>query len=692
MKMIGIDVGGTFTDLVYADTATGQVAIHKVSTTPADPSRGMMTGMEQLAARAGVELSAIDTVLHATTIATNAVLENDGCEAGMLTTAGFRDVLHIGRHQRPQHYSIRQEIPWQSRPLVKRRHRLTVTERLTADRHAVLTPLNEDEVRQAARTLRAAGVEAIAVCFLFSYLNPTHERRAAQIVREEFPGVFVTASADVAPQFREFERFTTAAMNAFIGPKVRKYVAKLDAELTARGLNANLRIMRSNGGLATAALIGELPVLTLLSVPAAGVLGGAWSGALSGRKNLITFDIGGTSADIGIVREGQFVESAARDTQIGGYPVLVPMLDIHTIGAGGGSIAYVDAAGAFRVGPRSAGAMPGPAAYGRGGQLPTVTDANLFLGRLDAAHFLGGAMQLDPAASATVIATLADRLKLSPLAAAEGVLTVINANMANAIRSRTVEKGLDPRDFCLVAFGGAGPLHGAEVAAVLGIPEVLVPAAPGICSAMGLMTTDLKYDTVRTVFARSDKLDPAEVADDFSGMQTDLEAQVLADGIALEDATFSRAADVRYFGQGYELRVAVPDGRLNDAALEQVVRNFHARHATEYGHSFSDKPVEIVNVRLTATAPHPKLAGVPTPPGGTLDTALVHRAACVFRTASGLAEFDTPRYARERLPLDVPIPGPAIVLQTDTTTVVPPGAVLTADRDGNLLIRLGANP
>ena len=385
--MIGIDVGGTFTDLVYADTDSGQVTIHKVSTTPDDPARGMMIGMEQLSTRTGVALADIDTVLHATTIATNAVLENTGCEAGMITTAGFRDVLHIGRHQRPQHYSIRQEIPWQSRPLVKRRHRLTVAERLTADRHTVLQPLDEDAVRAAARQLRAAGVEAIAVCFLFSYLNPSHERRAAQIVREEFPACFVTASADVAPQFREFERFTTAAMNAFIGPKVRRYVAKLADELAARGLDADLRIMRSNGGLATAALIGALPVLTLLSGPAAGVLGGAWCGALSGRKNLITFDIGGTSADIGIVRDGVFVEAAARDTSIGGYPVLVPMLDIHTIGAGGGSIAFVDAAGAFRVGPRSAGAVPGPAAYGRGGTLPTVTDANLVLGRLDAGIF-----------------------------------------------------------------------------------------------------------------------------------------------------------------------------------------------------------------------------------------------------------------------------------------------------------------
>ena len=691
MRMIGIDVGGTFTDLVYADTDTGAVVIHKVSTTPDDPSRGMMSGMAQLAARAGVSLSQIDTVLHATTIATNAVLENAGCEAGMITTEGFRDVLHIGRHQRPQHYSIRQEIPWQARPLVKRRHRLTVRERLTADRHEVLEPLDEEAVRAAARALAAAGVEAIAVCFLFSYLNPSHERRAAAIVREEAPGLFVTASADVAPQFREFERFTTAAMNAFIGPKVRRYVARLDAELKARGLDADLRIMRSNGGLATAALIGELPVLTLLSGPAAGVLGGAWSGALSGRRNLITFDIGGTSADIGIVRDGVFVEAAARDTAIGGFPVLVPMIDIHTIGAGGGSIAFVDAAGAFRVGPRSAGAVPGPAAYGRGGTRPTVTDANLVLGRLDAGHFLGGAMTLDTAAAEGVIDALAAELKLDRLAAAEGVLTVINANMANAIRSRTVEKGLDPRDFCLVAFGGAGPLHGADVAALLGIPEVLVPPAPGICSAMGLMTTDLKYDTVRTVFARSDRLDPAELADDFAVMQADLEAQVAADGIAISAATFVRAADVRYVGQGYELRVEVPDGRLSDMVLERIVARFHQRHAAEYGHGFPDKPVELVNVRLTATAPHPQLAGVPAPSGGSLAQALLHRAPCLFRADGGLRAFDTPRYARALLPLDTSIPGPAIVLQTDSTTVVPPGASFIAGRDGNLFIRLGVS-
>ena len=384
MKMIGIDVGGTFTDLVYADPDTGALTVHKVATTPEDPTIAMMNGIAALCDIAGVTPGEIDLVLHATTIATNAVLEYDGCVAGMVTTAGFRDVLHIGRHQRPQHYSLRQEIPWQARPLVRRRHRKTVAERLTAGRNSVLEPLDEDGVRQAARELRAEGVDAVAVCFLFSYLNPAHEVRAAEILREELPDCFITTSAEVAPQFREFERFTTAAMNAFIGPKVGRYVARLDDELKARGMPADLRIMRSNGGVATATLIARLPVLTLLSGPAAGVLGGGWAAALSGRRNLITFDVGGTSADIGIIRDGGFVEATARDTTIGGYPVLVPMIDVHTIGAGGGSIAHVDrrpapsfmsaraAPAPFRVPPPT-----GAAATSRRSPTPTSSSVGL---------------------------------------------------------------------------------------------------------------------------------------------------------------------------------------------------------------------------------------------------------------------------------------------------------------------------
>lgn len=688
MRMIGIDVGGTFTDLVYVDSDSGAMAIKKVPTTPEDPSVGMMNGITELCAINAVDPSAIDVVLHASTIATNAILEYDGSTVGMLTTEGFRDVLHIGRHQRPHHYSLRQEIPWQVRPLVRRQHRKTVPERLTADRTTVLQPLDEAAVRQAAREFRAEDVQAIAVCFLFSYLNPTHEQRAAAILREELPLCFVTASAEVAPQFREFERFTTAAMNAFIGPKVRRYIAGLDADFRARGMRAELRIMRSNGGIASAAMIEQLPVLTLLSGPAAGVLGGTWAGLLSARRNLITFDVGGTSADIGIVRDGVCVEASARDTTIAGYPVLVPMIDIHTIGAGGGSIASVDAAGAFRVGPRSAGAVPGPAAYGRGGTLPTVTDANLYLGRLEPDHFLGGGMALHPRKAAAAIEGLSSQLGLPPQEAAEGVLTVLNANMANAIRSRTVQKGLDPREFALVAMGGAGPLHGAEVARIIGIPEVLVPPYPGAASAMGLMTTDLKYDTIRTVFSRSDRLDADTLDADLAAMKVELVAQIRGDGVDPAVATFQRAADLRYLGQGYELRIPVPDAVLTAAVFRQVLADFHVRHAAEYGHAFPANPVEVVNLRVTATAPSPKLRGMPPPRGGSLDAALVRRAPCVFRLPDGLRSLDTPRYARDRLPLDTATAGPAIILQTDSTTVVPPDARFVAARDGNLIIRL----
>jgi len=572
MYLIGVDVGGTFTDIVFADTESGGTLIHKTPTTRDDPSRGVVAGIGELCARFDLPRPAIDHVLHGTTIGTNAVLEHDGAVTGMITTAGYRDIVHIGRHQRPQHYSIRQEIPWQDRPLVRRRHRRTVSERLAPPRGEELVPLDEAGVREAARALRADGVEAIAICFLFSYLNATHELRAREIVQEEFPDWFTCTSAEVAPQFREFERFTTALFNAFVGPRLRDNVERAERSISDEGFAADLHVMCSNGGVATPATVAKTPVSTLLSGPAAGVLGGAWSGALSGHDRLMTFDVGGTSADIGIVIDGRFAEATARDTWIGGYPSLAPMIDIHTIGAGGGSIAYVDAAGAFRVGPRSAGADPGPAAYGRGGVEPTVTDANLVLGRLDPDNFLGGAMRLDPAAARPAIGGLAGRLGLGLEEAAEGILTIVNANMANAISSRTVQKGLDPRGFALVVFGGAGPLHGAEVARALGIPRVIVPAYPGITSAVGLLTTDLKYDAVRTEFQAGDTVDLDRLQTDLAAMQRELTHQLAADGIASGDAWFERSGDLRYVGQGYELRVPFPDRELDEAVLSQISR------------------------------------------------------------------------------------------------------------------------
>jgi len=690
MKAIGVDVGGTFTDLIYCDLATGALGIHKVSTTPDDPSRGVMEGIAALCAMNGVAPDEIEHVFHGTTTATNAVLEGKGARTGMITNEGFRDILHIGRHQRVEHYSIMQELPWQNRPLIQRRYRKTVGGRLIPPTGAELVPLDEEGVAQAAEELKAAGVESVAICFLFSYLNPAHELRAKEIVETVMPDAFVTTSSFISPQFREFERFTTAALAAFVGPKVDRYIAGLGQALQDIGVKGDLRVMASNGGVATPRMVTEKPALTLLSGLAAGVLGGGWIGAQCDRSRLITFDIGGTSADIGIVVDGVFAETDARSTSIAGFPLLMPMLDIHTIGAGGGSIAHVDRGGAFRVGPQSAGAVPGPAAYGRGGTEPTVTDANLVLGRLDPGDFLGGDMGLDVEASRAVIGELAKTLGLGLLETAEGVLTILNANMANAIRSRTVQKGIDPRGFALVAMGGAGPLHGADVAAMLQVPEVIVPPYPGITSAMGLLTTDLKYDAIRTQFQVSVSLDVARVAGDCAEMEARLAARFADDGVPAADVEYLRSGDLRYVGQGYELKVPLPSGPIDAAGMAQVWEDFHAAHAAEYGHAFRESPIELVNVRVTGRGPLPKLAAMTAPAGGSLEAALVRQSDCVFGGAGGLETHKTPVYRRDQLPVDTPFDGPAILLQKDSTTVVPPLARAVVHPSGSIIITLGA--
>jgi N-methylhydantoinase A len=687
MKLIGVDIGGTFTDLILADTEQQQTWIHKVPTSVEDPAIAMLSGIQMLCQMANLSPTAIDHLLHGTTVATNSLLTHEGARVGMITTQGYRDIVHIGRHQRPMHYSIMQDIPWQAQPLVQRRHRLTVTERLDP-KGEVLTELNEAEAKAAIATLKQAGVESIAICFLNSYINDEHESRVAQLVEELYPEAFVTTSASIFPQFREFERFTTACVNAFVGPKVKSYIDRLQAQIQPLGIQSELHIMRSNGGVATAAVAAKEPVTLLLSGLAAGVLGGAATGQQSDRENLITFDMGGTSTDIGIVTAAGFVEATARDTWIAGYPVMVPMIDVHTIGAGGGSIAYVDRGGAFRVGPKSAGANPGPACYGKGGAQATVSDANVVLNRLDPDHFLGGEMTIYPDRAFTAIQSLADRLNLDLYAAAAGVITIVNNNMANAIRSRTIQKGHDPRQFSLVALGGAGPLHAVEVARLLGIPEVIVPRYPGITSAMGLLTTDLKHDLIQNEFLLSSQSDPQKLNQDLQALESQVLQQLTADGFSADQITLERWADCRYLGQGYELRVPVPAGELDATKLDQLWQQFHDRHTVEYGHAFPEKVIELVTLRVSGKGEMPKLTALPTPPPGTLEQAWIKTTETYFLVNGQLEQYSTQFFERDRLPVGAEIEAPAVLFQKDSTILLPPHTRAIVQPSGNLLIQL----
>ncbi|MBM3518310.1 MAG: hydantoinase/oxoprolinase family protein [Alphaproteobacteria bacterium] len=682
----GVDVGGTFTDILLLEEASGKAFAWKVPTTSENPARGVAAGVAEACAAAGYELDVVKRLHHGTTIATNAMLEHRGGPVGMLTTEGFRDILHIGRHQRPLNYSIMQDIPWQARPLIRRRDRLPVTERIGPD-GAIIQPLDERAVRMAARLLAERKIRSIVVGFLFSFVNPAHELRARELIFEEAPEAFVTLSHEMTGQFREFERFTSAAVNGFVGEGVQRYISELEGQLECEGLDCELRVMTSAGSIVSAVRIAEKPALTLLSGPAAGVIGATWIGLSAGRRNLITFDVGGTSADISVVVDGAIREAGARDMAIAGFPVQFPMIDIETIGAGGGSIAYQDGGGAFRVGPASAGSRPGPAAYGQGGDLPTVTDAHVFLRRLDPGRFLGGRMKLDIAAASHVMTRLAETLGLSPQQTASGILRILNANMAEAIRSRTVRRGIDPRHFALVAFGGAGPLHAVEVAALLEIPEVIVPPYPGLTSAAGLVTTDLRYDHVRSAFLRSDRDERARFAAILGELEERVRADFARDGDFAQDATITFSADTRYAGQGYELRIPV-DLAAGDP-LGATAALFHEAHARDYGRAFYDRTVEFVNLRASGRRVSSR-GGIAVSTGEAGGGAEVARELCCFMTATGIVERETPFLMRWRLPQGSEITGPAILLQDDTTIVVPPGSRAHCHASGSVIITLAA--
>lgn len=661
---LGVDIGGTFTDLVVV--SDGDVRVEKVASTPDAPERAVSDGLDALGDE--FDPAAVDFFGHGTTVATNAVLEREFADTALVTTAGFRDSIEIGRQARPDIYDLHGSKP---DPVVARDRRYELAERLD-ERGEVLEPLDEDELAALADEIDA---ESVAVSLLFSFENDAHEKRVEQALSPVVDSV--SCSSDVLPEIREYERTLATALNAALRPVMSRYIGRLESELAAAGVDAPLRVMGSNGGVVDATTARKRPVGTLLSGPAAGVRGAAHVASVLGDDDLLTMDMGGTSCDVSLVEAGEPLVST--DVVVGDYPVSVPMVDVHTVGAGGGSVAWFDTGGALRVGPRSAGAAPGPICYGRGGTDPTVTDAHHVLGRIDPNAFLG---DVGDAGDETLTAfeELGDELGAGARAAARGVLDVANANMARALRVVSVERGYDPRRFTLIAFGGAGPLHAADIAADVGVPEVLVPRFAGVLSALGLLVSDLTYDHSVSRVRPWSAVDPASLEETFRAFERDGDAAV-PDGTPTEH---ERVVDVRYAGQSFDLSVPVATP-VDAAELRAVAERFHERHESRYGHAAPDEPLELVTVRL-------RTRGVVDPPAlaspvatGDADDAIRETRTVGF----GDADHETPVYVRDRLAPRTTVDGPAIVEGAESTVVVRPDDRFTVAEDGTLRLEVG---
>jgi N-methylhydantoinase A len=689
MARIGVDVGGTNTDLVL-ECAKG-VFYHKVPTTLKNQSIGVVEGVQGICRKAGIAPSEVETIVHGTTTATNITIEHNGAECGMITTEGFRDILHIGRHKRPYNFSLHFDVPWQSQPLVKRRNRIAVAERILPHKGEIATPLDEQAVRDACALFKKRGINSVVIGFMFAFLNDAHEVRAKEIVLEEMPEAYVTLSSEVAKVMREYERFSTAAMNSYVGPKTAFYLRDLDSRLREAGVTSKLRIMQSNGGVSTVDACAKRPIRILMSGPAGGVIGGASEGEMAGEANIITVDIGGTSADISTIPAGAVKIMNPRDTYVSGHPVLTPMIDLVTIGAGGGSVAYIDEAGAFHVGPRSAGSEPGPACYGRGGTEPTVTDAQIVLGRLDPDMALGGDLKLDARLSYKAIEEkIAKPMGMTVKEAALGIIRIINNNMALAIRSNSVARGIDPREFSIMPFGGAGPLHGVALAEAMACKDVIVPVAPGITAAVGLLKTDLQYEHTEAVIVELVKAGEAEFARINAAvvaLREKVQAELDNDGVARDRQTITVIAECRYHGQGFELRATMPDGPVHAGNVHVIADGFHDQHQKDYGYSYRKAEVELITLRAIGSAAVRRIE-IPTiqvTDASSIDRALMFVRATTFDDGRTL---DTPRYDRAKLYAGDLVPGPALLHQHNATTLVPPGYVAETLDYGNTRIRL----
>ena len=684
---IGVDVGGTFTDVALVDEATGRIGVVKISTTPHHVSQAVIDGIRQGLERYRVDPAEVALLAHATTIVTNALLERKGAKAGFVTTRGFRDVLELRRSSRADLYDLFQDAP---AVLVPRRWRFEVTERIDAQGQ-VVTPLDESEIDGVIAAVRDAGLETVAVSLLFSFLNDRHERLLGERLRRALLGVGVYLSSEVLPEIREFERASTTAVCAYVGPLLASYLDRLQRAVTALGL-PQLYVMGSSGGVFDIAEGLRMPAMAIESGPAAGVIAAALAGKEHGLPNLISFDMGGTTAKASLIADGEIAVTA--EYEVGGaghakrwlhgtgHPVRVPVIDLAEVSAGGGSIAWVDPGGALKVGPCSAGATPGPAAYGLGGSEPTVTDADVVLGYLDRKALLGGALAINlAAAEAAIRKRVADPLGLQVTEAAAAIVEIVNSNMAEALRIVSVERGHDPREFALIAFGGAGPVHAAALAAELQIPEVIVPPVPGAFSALGLVASDLKRDYSRTLYADLSALDPAQVAKALIEMEAMASEWLTAVAIPLTRRALVRAADVRYRRQAYELTVPLAEGPIARASLDILADAFHEKHSRTYGHANPEEPVQLVNLRLTAIGRLPSLA-LALPPA----TALARRTMREVWFPE-IGSTPCPVHWRDGLRAGETLAGPAIVEAMDSTIVVPPGWIASVDGKGYIRLR-----
>lgn len=656
---IAIDTGGTFTDLVLSDPGTGRLVFHKVPSTPADPSQALVEGVKGLVDRAGYAGADIGFLIHGTTVATNTILQRKGARTAFITTEGFRDVLHIQRQDRPHLYNMRVR---RTPALVPRSLRHELPGRILHDGSETL-PVDRDRLDELVVSLRDEGIEAVGVGLLHSHINPGHERLVGEVLRQALPDTTVCLSSEMSREEGEYERFSTCAMNAYVQPVMTNYLKRVNDALSESSVAAPLYVMKSNGGVTSAEQAADHCVHTILSGPAGGVVAGVEIGRRLERPDLITADMGGTSFDVAMIREGTI--AFAKNAEIDGLALKAPMMDIHTIGAGGGSVAWIDSGGALRVGPRSAGAVPGPACYQTGGTEPTVTDANLVLGRLSTDSLLGGAITLDQSAARRVIEEkIAVQLQCTVEEAAEGIIRVINASMTAAIRKLTVERGYDPRLFTLVPFGGAGPLHGAELARELGIHEVVIPLAPGVASAEGLVFSNLRTDRIQTHVELLDRIE----AEAFEKMLKNLTGQAIRDLSTSTEGkrpVISRRAGLRYAGQGYDIPIDLPDGPIDLSSLESA---FHVAHERQYGFARRDQRVQLVNVWVSAELPiaddrrRPEERTVSEPPAP-------RSIRPVYFSGNWI---DTPVYSRTGLHPGQQIDGPAVIEQLDSTTLIGP--------------------